>query len=683
MGNNPVSCCWNSRDEELDKTAVSKKAPSLRKDAKRKKNKNKISDSEDDDENEVLPQKGAVQESENNENKDYMNTNISNINPNVDDTKNEMPSDVDISVSQEEDDDLKFSNQKEISAPKLHNNTGLGNSINSIGKAPNKQKTYINITLKSLEVKCDNLSDYGVIIKPFIEMFIDFNAVRQIRLSDEQYNEGNSISVNESLNTTNLSRNNSMLKSALMDRRKDGEIKDFKEKVFNFTFSETFEFSNSHSFGVIFISLKNENGNFTSDVTPNITIGTCLIPVRSLINKYFNSEFKGAVEILCREIQLVGILNLEIKVSEKPIEAIISNNNNLFSNSMMNSNIFNEDNYLNNDEDFIERIYRENDYIHYEHLDENTIDKYFVSNYTFKESHVKEVKSFNFEFFLPEKLNEKSSFNPSKIKQDDLLQMLGKAHSNKNFFLLHLVLITLNKLIIENESETTFEIIERNLFSKLKREVEEKDNIDFFVYNIPKFCSYNTYIIKNYFKFLYYYLKYYRNHKNIKKREECFFDESVLITKVAETIKTLNDKIKKEQSKEGYKLEIISTIISGFNVLTELCTIPREAVIGGREEIQKRSLEDYSFVYKNCIEILQKRYSFLRPIEVFPHNSQILSFITRIFRKVLQMIFSPTREIKKLEIIAKKLEVHPKDLINTIRVSFNFLYFLNLLIIRK
>ena len=153
-----------------------------------------------------------------------------------------------------------------------------------------------------------------------------------------------------------------------------------------------------------------------------------------------------------------------------------------------------------------------------------------------------------------------------------------------------------------------------------------------------------------------------------------YFNESILILKVAETIKTLNDKVKKEYSTEGYKLESIGTIILGFNILTELSTVNKNiSVFTSKDEQTKRSSEDFTKVYKNSIEILQKRYSFLRPIEVFPNNSQVLSFITRIFRKVLQMIFSPAKEVKKLDSVSKTLGVHPKDLINTIRVIL-FLY---------
>jgi hypothetical protein len=245
-----------------------------------------------------------------------------------------------------------------------------------------------------------------------------------------------------------------------------------------------------------------------------------------------------------------------------------------------------------------------------------------------------------------------------------------------------MLVIILNKICVINETELSYEYVDKNLFSKIKK-IDNQANLnkndiitlENFLYNIPKHTSFNAYIVKNYFKFIYHYIKFYRNHKSKKVRSMNYFEESLLIIKVAETIKTLNDKVKKEFSTEGYKLECISCIILGFNILTELSTVNRDITDNtNKEEQAKSSSEDFTKVYKNCIEILQKRYSFLRPIEVFPNNSQVLSFITRIFRKVLQMIFSPGKEVKKLDTVSKVLGVHPKDLINTIRVSLILIF---------
>lgn len=515
---------------------------------------------------------------------------------------------------------------------------------------------YLKISIDSLNLKYENIDEYGTSIKPYVEMFLEDKCFRQIRV------ENNSNISITSLNNSNNS-NISLFKNSFNQTNNINDENNANSKIFQFSFSEYFELNEIQTYGVIFISLKNENGNFTSESTPNITIGSAYIPIRSLLLKYFNNEFYGHIEIFSKEVCHIGSLKINFKLSNQ----IPDNNNILFETKFKDIKEVNLD--ISNSLNDTNNIYKENKFYHHEIFENKILQKYFNAD----DKSIEAFKSYNLNFLSCQNINNEEYLNFNSFKDSLLFDMYQKGVSDKNLILLHMFFILLNKICVFNETEIGYNYVFDNFLSILNKNSDSHDK-EASIYNIGKTCEYNCYIIKNYYRFIFYYIKYIRNHKNIKTRKKFFFDESILISKVAETIKNLNDKFKKESSTEGYKLEVISSIIFGFNILIELCTAQRDIKEGlSKEELSENNEINFTKVYKNCIEIISKRYSFLRLIEVFSNNSQILSFITRIFRKVIQMIFTPGREVKRLESISQEIGIHPKDLVNYIRVRYKFI----------
>ena len=594
-------------------------------------------------------------------------TNISNINPNPDETINNIDANEDLSFS-DIGDDGSF-DKKEIIVHKIHNSKVVKQN-NSITPIPFKlSKTiYFKISINGLDLKCDNLDDYGSVIKPYLELYVENLDISTIRMNEKDLNVS---LMNESENMSSNSK--SFLKAASVISGLGDDNQGFKEKNYTFKFTKTYKISESQSFGMIFFSVKNENGNFTSTLTPNITIGNTFIPIKSMINKYFNNEFDGYLEIFSNETKLAGVLKLSIQVSEKNLEAAEDFNLKM---NFANQNQIDLQDFGDLEIDF-SKFYTENKFLHYEFLEEKAIEKYFVSNFKYKEQQIKEVEDLKLKSLSSEFVNVKDSFKLSDIGKDQLYNIYSQAFNNKNMFLLYTFIVILNKICL-TETDLGYEFIYDNLLSKIdsKKIKDIKDDkevtLDNFIYNVPKFSLYNCYILKYYFKFILHYLKFYRNHKNGIKRNNKYFDDIIIINKLSESIKAINNNFKTDSTlSEGYKRESISCLILCYNILTELATVTKDpSQVKSKDDQFKKNLEEFTNTYKNCMEILQKRLSFLRPVEKFGINSQVCSLITRIFRKVFQMLLTPIADPKKLEHTSKSIKVHHKDLITVIRVIF-------------
>jgi hypothetical protein len=70
---------------------------------------------------------------------------------------------------------------------------------------------------------------------------------------------------------------------------------------------------------------------------------------------------------------------------------------------------------------------------------------------------------------------------------------------------------------------------------------------------------------------------------------------------------------------------------------------------------------DYSNMYNICLDILSYRLTFLKLVDIYIYDSQIISLIFRMFRKVLQIVFNDNNLIDD-KIISKPQQIHAKEI---------------------
>ena len=70
---------------------------------------------------------------------------------------------------------------------------------------------------------------------------------------------------------------------------------------------------------------------------------------------------------------------------------------------------------------------------------------------------------------------------------------------------------------------------------------------------------------------------------------------------------------------------------------------------------------DYSNMYNIGLDILSHRLTFLKLVDIYIYDSQIVGMIFRMFRKVLQIVFNENNLIDD-KIISKPQQTHAKEI---------------------
>lgn len=620
MGNKQGGCCWNKRDNEEN-------------DQKTK--------NENEDEN-YKPREKSLDEISD-------ISKLSNIPPNLNDSVIEEDNLNEVSAFES----CEFQqNTKEISVPKVHSQ-----NVTSV----NFKNVFISLCISSLDIKCHNIDEFGTLIKPFIEISID-KATERTKII-ENINTSLNISKNASYsdiyNNKDTSNNRSILNFSSIGKNNSNH-KHYKEKNFTFKFEKQYKISQSQSFSSINFTIKNENGNFTTESNPNVIIGNNTISLRCLINKYIDSEFDGYLEIFNSQNLVVGLMKVYFVIKSKDDSNFNSNMINLDENqSNMNDNCNN---------DYSVNIYN-GKYFHYEYFDETTIDKHFIFDFKNKQSNIRDVCDLNFEFLKSENVNDSNKFKIMEFDMDQIYEIYLKILNTKNMLLCHSLFILLNK-IIDSDTDLAYDLVYKHFLCKinnkdnvelLNNQNDEKENNknknDQFnlIYNIPSFSYFNFFILKNYFMFVSRYIKHYKKESTEKK----FFDDKTLILRLSETLKAINVSFKNPQNySEMYKYEMNSVVLLVLDLLLELCTYTEEKNSLNKE----KNLENFVQIYSNSMSILQKQLILLKIVERFSANSLVCSSLTRLFRKLLQFLLTPVKCTEKSNIIYERFKIRQEDL---------------------
>lgn len=627
MGNKQGGCCWNKRDDD-DKE-------------------NKQNNENDDT---YKPREKSLDEISD-------ISKLSNIPPNLNESIIEEDNLNEISAFESTE---FHKNTKEISVPKVHSKND--NTLNF-------KNVFINLYITSLDIKCFNIDEYGTLIKPFIEISIDKGTERAkiIENINSSINISKNASYSDLYNTKDISNSRSVLNMSSLNKN-NLSSKHYKEKNFSFKFEKQYKINQSQSFSTINFTVKNENGNFTTESNPNVIIGSNYISLRCLISKYIDSEFDGYLEIFNSQNSLVGLLKICIIIKSKDDSNFNSNiinledDNNTYNN---NSNNQNNENSIN--------IYKEK-YLHYEYLDETTIDKHFVFDFKNKLTHIKEIQDLNLEFLKPIHINDPNKFKIMDFEMNKIYDIYIKILNTKNMFLCHSLMILLNK-IIDSDTDLAYELIYNDFLKKIENvnqnelqnnnvnnenEVKEKDtnknkNDEFtLIYNIPSISYYNFFILKNYYLFVTRYIRHFKKNTKMK-----FFDYKILILKLSDTIKAINISLKSPQGlSESYKIEMGSVVLLIMELCLELCTYNEEKL----DKNFDKNLEIFLQIFSNSMNILQKQLVILKLVEKFSDNSLVCSALTRLFRKLLQFLLTPIKQNDKANAIQERFKIKQEDL---------------------
>lgn len=609
MGNNPILCCCNSRDKNVvdDNSDGPSKILKIKKDKDKKKSKRG---------------EGKL-------------------------TNKEILSN---SLNQHDDSGLK---ENEPDSPNLSRVRAkpLTDTDRTI--------IYFKLALESFELKANNIDDYGTAIKPFIELFIENVAARQIRIVNDKANvSGNSFNDSTNLSQLNTSNNNSILKNSAISKLYGNDF--IKERSYLFSFAEVFELSEYQQYGFIIICIKNENHTLCSDKAPNVCFGTIIIPINNLIVAYNNSSFEGTVEVFSKDYQVIGCIKFSVQISETKIDL-----NDIFggkSRTLFGYGENETDDILGDDLINSSKQLTIHHYCHLNSFDVDVQDKYFFSDYDKKQEHIQETQ------ILEEKYPQLSLAKLNDIDQllfdpKNAYDLFVQAKQSSNLSKLYMVLLWVAKSTNKAESEKSFDL--GHDFVSFFSEVD-KSKVSF--NDIATLTNYNSYILQLMLQFVISYIKYHRNNRKPTLRQRNYFkDEILLINLAANVIKFLNTKVKNDYITEGYKISCAESTLICYNIIAELINPVKELPGSDIELIRSNTTQNY----KNNLEVLKKRYSFLRPVESFPNNSQMLSFITRIFRKVIQVVLSVNPKENKID--SEKLGIDPKEISHSIKVRNNYL----------
>lgn len=520
---------------------------------------------------------------------------------------------------------------------------------------------YFKFAIESFELKAMNLDDYGTVIKPFIELFIENVAARQIRIINEKANvSGNSFNDSTNLSQLNSSNNNSILKSSAISKLYGNDF--IKEKSYLYSYAEVFELSEYQHYGFIIICVKNENHTLCNEKAPNVCFGTIIIPVNNLIVAYSNSTFEGSVDVHSKDYQVIGSIKLSIQISENKIDL-----NNIFggkSSPLLGYGENETDDILGNDLINCSKQLTIHQYCHLHSFDIDLQDKYFFSDYDKKHEHIKETELLEEKYpqLSINKLNDSDQllFDPKKA-----FESFVQAKQSLNISKIYMILLWVSKSTNKCESERSFELGHEfiSFFSETDKSIES------FI-EIASLTNYNSYILQLMLQFVLSYIKYHRNSRKLNLCQRNYFkDEILLINLSANVIKLLNSKVKNEYITEGYKVSCAESTLICYNIISEIINPVKELSGSDIEYTRSNTTQNY----KNNLEVLKKRYSFLRPIESFPNNSQMLSFITRIFRKVIQIVLSVNPRENKID--SEKLGIDPKEISQSIKVGIIYFYY--------
>lgn len=483
-------------------------------------------------------------------------------------------------------------------------------------------KLWINLYIDNIEFTTKSLDDFGTRLKVYINVMIEDVGTEEIYCREDfsNLNRSNDDSLNNSRNLTDNSNFSNI---------QDNKAFQSYHREFPFERFVEFEVRKDQLNGLINISIYN---NFYSKANNllDIKIADCNLSSNELVKVLYltNTRFNGMLELYDHKRETIGIMKIKMSISDRKLLNIDDNVDYQFKDT------FNPPN---------------ESQICFINLDQNTLDKYYVNDQTTKYAFIKESFKFNSKIY-------------KHPKSTDLVKYFISAIDSNNQFLLEAIFIALNHLM---DSESEYDLVFKFL-SNLGNDYVAK------FYDLPKTTKFNFFFLEIYLKFINSYLLYHTNSKDISIFNRKFFQEEILILKLAEMVKNISTLTKKIYHKPGASLLASKGIELSILIAINLCKPIRTNFMKIHKSCNVSTIDLYINAYQNSLLVLQKRYSFLRPIESFLRHSNIINLLCKLFKHTVSIVCNDTAvELKNTEI---QRVFKPKEMSDKIKVN-NILYY--------
>jgi len=349
-----------------------------------------------------------------------------------------------------------------------------------------KTNFYLRVCIEFIDVFYKQCDDFGLLFKPYIEVFLSGHEHSKIMNIDEEKLNNSGISEDYSFTSDNTDNTRLKTRTSFITSNvtilKDG-------KNYSFKYSKNYELVKSSFYSTLVIKVKNES-NLGLNLVP-VIIGEARIPLNMIYKKSKEQSFDGLVEFYCRNNTFIGHIKVSLNLSLQNFE-----NDELLM-KLVNKKILDDIDFEH------ENIFEKktdtwaSDLMHYSELDHEIIEKYFIFDLDCTDIMIESVKKFNSEIYE----NNEYELIRKRIDSHLIYKAYKEAIDNENFILLYEIFISLIKITNEND----FTLI--NEFFKILSNEEKK-----FFYTLPEFTEYNVYFIKLFLIFIWNYQKYFKSN---------------------------------------------------------------------------------------------------------------------------------------------------------------------------
>jgi hypothetical protein len=359
-----------------------------------------------------------------------------------------------------------------------------------------KNNFFLRVYVDHFEVFYKQCDDFGLVFKPYIELLINGQSPVRITNNDEEKLNNSGISdINTSFNSSTGEFNR--LRSQMSFYTNTEVLKE--GKVFTFKTTKNYILNRTSFYNSLVISVRNESSLFNHETSP-ITIGETRIPINLIENNSNNNCFDGLIELKVKNSMFVGYLKVVLALSHKSMDGHEELMKKMTRKKSFSDNLDFENSMFQKDTNVWERPF-----IHYNFLNPEVLDNYFIIDYDAKEKHIIKTDEFLFKVYGGNtSLNLDENIIPKDIDWNYLHKIFNEsiAVHNENFILLYEMFIYLVKISNNNE----FSLI-NDFFKNLS--ANEKNNF----YNLPEFTDFNVHFLKYYLNFFFNYQRYFKSIK--------------------------------------------------------------------------------------------------------------------------------------------------------------------------
>jgi hypothetical protein len=314
----------------------------------------------------------------------------------------------------------------------------------------------------------------------------------------------------------------------------------------------------------------------------------------------------------------------------------------------------------------------EKNILHFTDLDPDIIHNYFIIDLDTKESQIERGLDFlnytnmNNSFYLSEDVkgtNETST----NIENEYLIKIFEESTlpNKENFILIYELL----NFLIKQQTSSKFSVVNEflnSIFLKYKNQF----------YNLSSFTDFNVHILKQYLIFIYNYFAY---SKTVNYKKTYYFTNAQFTEKLIEIFKKCMERanMNKTVITEEYQMDLRDCIMWVLINMNESISLTNEYIDDSNIENKKN---EYKLVYENCIKIISNRLIIIKILEPFMKDSQIVSAVIRLLRKIIQILLNENNPLsenaKEAKLFAKnikKLLITQNDafFITTLRAILN------------